>query len=337
MDIVDYAAGYPTVWLAVLTALACWLAFARRPRLPLIGFLGVFGLGAAQAWNGRTGYAGVAVWILALAVVLDANSRRPIWGGLGATLVTLVASLVPLVIGIEVHGSIPGELIGGVLAATLAGQVIRAAFAAARAGEAEAAARLAAERLELRHAIHDSGSARLAQLMLLSRRLREHPELPAALRSDVDLLADVAAAGAQELRAAMQPRTDSSPELAREWRRSLEVLRTAGFDVVETLQPLPSLTRDAEEEAARVVREATSNICRHAAEHGRVLAAATARHGTLALTWLSDRNDTAAASGGGLGISGMSERVRQLGGSVETALVDGCFRLTVTLPLSANG
>jgi signal transduction histidine kinase len=274
-------------------------------------------------------------WILALAVVLDANSRSPVWFGLLTTTFVAFGRAPIILYGVSADNE-TFLLVLALMGATLIGQLIRGAFAAGRASEAAADARRLVERLELRHAVHDSGSARLAQLMLLTRALRDRPELPAELRADVDLMVDVATAGGQELRAAMQPRADEPAALAREWRRSLEVLGSAGFDVVDAAPTLPSLDGDVEREAVRVVREATSNICKHGAKGGRVVAASSVGADTMTLSWLSDHDGAGAGTAGGLGLAGMAERAKRLGGSVQSALEDGCFRLRVTLPRTAD-
>ena len=322
--------------LVVLSALMCWLAFGRRPWLATAVFLAAFVVGFIALPGDGLGWADGPAWILATIVVLDANSRSPAWPGLVATAAAALAR-VPQIFGGDIWDIGDTKMVMlALVGATLIGQLIRGAFAAGRASEDAAEARRLVERLELRHAVHDSGSARLAQLMMLTRALRERPELPSELRADVDLMVDVATAGAQELRSAMQPRADEPAALAREWRRSLEVLGSAGFEVVDAAPSLPGLDSAVEREAVRVVREATSNICKHGASGGRVVAASSLGAGTMTLSWLSDHDGRNAEPGGGLGLAGMAERAKRLGGSVQAALEDGCFRLRVTLPRPAD-
>ncbi|MFT3889606.1 MAG: hypothetical protein QM713_15795 [Arachnia sp.] len=330
--IVDHADVEPLH--VVQFALVCWLAVSRRPRVVVAIFLAVFLLNLV-VFPTHLGYIDGPAWILALAVVLDANSRSPLWFGLATTLFVAMGRVPDVLTGLREQNEtllIALALMG----ATLIGQLIRGAFAAGRAAEAAAEARRVVERLELRHAVHDSGSARLAQLMLLTRALRDRPELPTELRGDVDLMVDVATAGAQELRAVMQPRADEPAALVKEWRRSVEVLGSAGFEVVEASPSLPPLGDDVEREAVRVVREATSNICKHAAPRGRVVAASAFGGETLTLTWLSERAG-APGEGSGLGLAGMAERIKRLGGTVQTGLADDSFRLCVTLPTATHG
>ncbi|MBK7820743.1 MAG: hypothetical protein IPJ61_06615 [Tessaracoccus sp.] len=329
--IVDYSDIAPLHM--VLFALTCWLAASRRPQIVVTVFLAVFLLNLV-VFPTHLGLSDGPAWILAMAVVLDANSRSPVWFGLFTTLV-VASGRAPVVLYEATADNETFLVVLALMGATLIGQLIRGAFAAGRAAEAAAEARRLVERLEMRHAVHDSGSARLAQLMLLTRALRDRPELPAELRGDVDLMVDVATSGAQELRAVMQPRADEPAALAREWRRSVDVLGSAGFEVVEASLSLPPLGDDIEREAVRVVREATSNICKHAAPRGRVVAASAVGGETLTLTWLSDC-EGAPGEGSGLGLAGMAERIKRIGGTVQTALADDSFRLCVTLPTAAR-
>jgi signal transduction histidine kinase/ActR/RegA family two-component response regulator len=100
--------------------------------------------------------------------------------------------------------------------------------------------------------------------------------------------------------------------------------RTGLAVTVDTADDLPRLHRDREIALFRVVQEALTNVIRHA-EASRVAIRAVAKNDQLVLT--IEDNGTGVPSqkraalskgrGAGVGIAGMSQRLQQLGGSLE--------------------
>jgi two-component system, NarL family, sensor histidine kinase DesK len=113
------------------------------------------------------------------------------------------------------------------------------------------------------------------------------------------------------------------------------VLRAAGIDGQAHGDGGGGLPAQVQAALGWVVREATTNVLRHS----------EARSCTIRLTAdasavLSVDNDgvpeaagTAAGTGAGTGLAGLAERLAALGGSLDTEVRSGVFRLTARVPL----
>lgn len=277
-------------------------------------------------------------WFLAYAACVDANARAPIWKGIS---VTALLALSVVLSGEQLSAMIASFLYLGVL--TLAGQLVRAATDAfesrLRASELQAAL----EKKNLQIAIHDSAGARLAQIVLIAQGIECDDALEAGLREKLALIVDVATSGVAEVRDAFQThasRTSSGGMLSHEWERSIAVLRSAGFDLATLAQMPVSLPKAVEMEAARTIREATTNICKHASPNGQVAAVMDCSTSWLVFSWMNEPRVFSPQafppieSTPSLGLSGMSYRVRALGGEVEIYSEQDQFSLKVTFFLS---
>jgi signal transduction histidine kinase len=111
--------------------------------------------------------------------------------------------------------------------------------------------------------------------------------------------------------------------------------RSTGLDVgVEISGEHRSLPPAIDQAAFRILQEALTNAARHGSGAARVLVA----YGPKALE-IDVTNPVAtdgAAARGGLGLVGMRERVALVGGSLETGLADGRFRVHARLPYGAR-
>jgi signal transduction histidine kinase len=90
--------------------------------------------------------------------------------------------------------------------------------------------------------------------------------------------------------------------------------------------------------AYRIIQESLSNVIRHA-PGARTSVAVSDGDGALSLEVLNDAPATppAPAPPGGHGLHGMRERVRLLGGSLETGpRDDGGYRVAARLPLAGE-
>jgi len=117
-----------------------------------------------------------------------------------------------------------------------------------------------------------------------------------------------------------------------ELERARSVLEQAGI-AVESRVGAVNLTAAQDNVLALVLREAVTNVIRHAeARHCRLLL--EEQEGTCRLMVHDDGRGGVFADGSGL--RGMSERVAAIGGSTVREDLAG-LRLTVTVPLSGDG
>ncbi|HMR49905.1 MAG TPA: hypothetical protein PKE40_11475, partial [Arachnia sp.] len=282
------------------------------------------------------GYAGAAS-LAAYGVLVDANSRPPKWFGPASLLFLVIADFTLN----DVKTALASTIYLTVL--SLFGQFIRVAFAGGRAQREASELSRRLEHMRLTQAVHDSAAARLGQVLLVARSLQSDEELTPRLRREVDILVDVAAAGASELRDALrqEPALPTSVStLEQEWIRSLQVLRTSGFIVAESASPMTSSVPVViQREMVRCLREATTNIGRHGKPGGRVAVLLTLDDRYLRLTCSNDTDDetpTLPDDRRRLGLLGMQQRVGAMGGAVEASADNGVFSLSVAFPLSPS-
>lgn len=325
----DLVPGEPA-WLAVLGALLLAVAWLPRPSLWALVFVAAFTVLKITTvdYNG-------AAWFAVYAVCIDVNSRRPARLGLLASGVLAAAQLWPT------SADSAGSTAGGVLylvALTLLGQFIRIAFAGARAEREKAVLEVQLERSNLARAVHDTGAARLTQVLMVARHLNQDASLDPRARAQVQMIVDCAQAGSDELRAVINPagdiarRSNAGETLDAEWERSVAMLQSAGFDVAATSPPIGPVTPLIEQEAVRAILEASANICRHARHPGRVAATITLSEEGLTMKWLNDSPQTAPNDTLGMGLAGMRDRIHDLGGAVDATSPDDGFCLIVHLP-----
>ena len=203
--------------------------------------------------------------------------------------------------------------------------------------EEETFVRLSVERERARIArdLHDIVSHHLALMVIQAGagRLAEQwdTEVAAGRFATIRDAGVEALTEADRLVALLQPDGRDLPRL----EPLLDRARAIGAHVLVTPTDL-ALAPEFETAAHHVVREALTNAMKHApgaALHVRLALADR----VLTITAHTDRVATAsaiAASGSGLGLSGMRERLAPLGGSLEAGSdSDGGFRLSATLPL----
>ena len=189
---------------------------------------------------------------------------------------------------------------------------------------------------ELHDVIAHSVSAMVVQTAAAQDLVRTQPERAA------ELLATVAETGrtalaetgrllhlvrddADELGLAPAPGLAQLPDL-------LESMRAAGLDLDADLQlPDAQLSGGVDVSAYRVVQEALTNALKYGAGPTRL--AVRAEQGVLRVSCRNPVASAAAAGGAGLGLQGMAERVRLLGGSMEHGRVDGHYEVTALVPL----
>jgi signal transduction histidine kinase len=239
--------------------------------------------------------------------------------------------------------------VGGaiVLVALAAGITVRVRREAAVCMRAEQALRLASEeRLRMAQDLHDiigHGLAAMAMqtgvaLHVLDRDPAEARQAMEAVRATSREALDNLRAGLERLRgdeparrapAPRGPGLDGLDELA-------DRVRTAGVEVSVDVQPNLGLAYSVDAAAFRIVREALTNVLRHAgAAPTRVL---VRRDGADLLVEVTDTGaGTATAPTEGLGIRGMRAQAERLGGTLEAGpLPGGGFSVRARMPVEAG-
>lgn len=271
------------------------------------------------SWGGSTGSYGEWVWRLGLAVALSA----------------VVATLWAL-----------GRL-SGVRRLFLEGLREKAERAEQdRLRERTEAAR--SERDRIRREMHDVVSHSLAVIVSHAEGGRlQDPDGPGAqafatigqvgreslrdMRALLGVLQDDPAAGVEPaIGTAPQPRLADLPDL-------LERVRAAGLAVTLEQHGTPRELRPAVELAAfRVAQEALTNVFKHAGEGVGAQVALTWREDQVVLT-VTDDGAGAWVPQAGVGLTGMQERTRLVGGTLETGALDsGGFQVRATLPYAGG-
>ncbi|MDW6064959.1 histidine kinase [Streptomyces sp. FXJ1.4098] len=200
-------------------------------------------------------------------------------------------------------------------------------------------------RLRIARDMHDSLGHRLSLVSVQAAAL-EVAELPSAQREAVRQLAGTARGAMDELHelvgalrgtdetAARAPGAEAIDEVVAEFRAAgvPVTLRRGGGRP----RPLPPAAGEA---VYRVVEEGLTNAAKHAP--GRPV--------TVSVTWEPDallitvvnpvgggEREFSEAAGGGHGLRGLDERMRQVGGFVDHRLSDGGFRLVAMVPTAPD-
>jgi two-component system sensor histidine kinase DesK len=325
----------PAVWLATAAGAAAFLAlyfwgYRLSGRRILWSVAGIALLGAVFAplnpwsstfWVFAAAFLGIAGrpafaarWLAALLAAIGVESwllHLPAWYWVPALVFTL------LIGGIKIHYS-----------------EVRRADAGLRLAheEVERLAKIA-ERERIGRDLHDLLGHTLTLVTLkaaLARKLLSRDA--AAAGREMEEVESIAREALAEVRGAIAGYRagDLSAELA----RARVALATAGVEL-ELAAPLPalppssSLTPETESALALALREAVTNVIRHA-RAGACAVRLAAEGGRLVLEVRDDGRGGAAREGAGL--TGMRERIAALGGTVERRSEDGT-RITVALPI----
>jgi signal transduction histidine kinase len=183
-----------------------------------------------------------------------------------------------------------------------------------------------AERGRLAADLHDSLGHELALIALHAGALELSPELTARHQAKAGEMRASAVAATDRLRQAlaMLRERDDVPPVDEIVTRA----RSAGMTVtVDGVAPMPKLVDQA---VRRVVREALTNAARHAPEAPVTVELAVTDHQVS----LNVSNPAPEPMTTGSGLIGLQERLRLLGGRLDTAYRDGTFHLTAQVPLA---
>ncbi len=135
-----------------------------------------------------------------------------------------------------------------------------------------------------------------------------------------------------EMGLAPAPGVDDLPAL-------VDGFRESGLQVaLQMTDTLPALSPGVDVSVYRIVQEALTNALKHGTG-GTASIRVSARGGSLGIDASNptDPEGAARVDGSGLGLVGMAERVALLGGRLSHGPDHGSFRVSVTVPLAAEG
>lgn len=350
------AGGMPTelIVLLVLVLLAIALIPLRR-RWPLAVFLASFASYCATVVL-REPSMGVGFVVILAAFSLGSRTTRKLTliVGAAATLITVIMSLVSSKWG--VIDTRVFQIAAGLAVAAALGDSSRShrefvaaanerAERAEQTREAEAQQRVAEERLRIAQDLHDTVAHQISVISLnagaASSALETHPDkvrsaLGTIRTSAREVLAEIGGllnylrtdTGAPS--APPQPTLDDLDAL-------LARMRDAGLAVTtETTGDLSRLVGAPGRVMYRVVQEGLTNAHKHGSSgHAQVRLSVGADEACVTISnpvSIGAKNQPGAPHGG-LGLTGVRERVASVGGTVETATDGGAFTITARIPL----
>ena len=319
-------------WAATLAALPVFLALYflgywldGRRLYPIIA--GIAALGALYIWRNP---GAVAFFIYAGAFVGNAGPPR--------TAVRLLAGVLALlaICAFAMHLPLPTWLPAAVMTPIIGTVSIRQAQLrrtnlAARE-EIEHTAQTA-ERERIARDLHDLLGHSLSLIALkseLAAKLAERD--PARAAAEIREVEQVSRQALGEVRAAV--RGYRSLGLAAELAHAQKALEGAGLAVTVEAQPPAQLAPTQETVLALALREAITNVLRHAQARRCRIQLAEA-DGWVSLCVHDDGRGAAAGTGEEFGLTSMRQRIEALGGRLDREH-DGGTRLAISLPLSGG-
>jgi signal transduction histidine kinase len=210
--------------------------------------------------------------------------------------------------------------------------------------EEETARRLADERINIARELHDVVSHSIALINVQSGvALHVIGDRPEQAREALVAIKAASADAMRDLRSILGLLRDTESSRPRQPAPGiaqlpglLETLRRVGVEVTTTAELGIQLPASIDATAYRVVREALTNVVRHAP--GSSVRLSIRRE--LAQLVIEVENSATLAggnearTGAGLGLAGMEERVQAVGGSIDTGRTSsGGFHVTARLPL----
>ncbi|MFI9581327.1 sensor histidine kinase [Streptomyces sp. NPDC052236] len=294
------------VWLACLWLLPLADALAQTDVASLAGVAVVPAAIAVAdlSWRVRV-YTGVAC--IAVAAVFTLPTPLPASAAAGGVFLTVIAAI---------HSTMwPVSVIGRLEAAA----------------EVEAQLAVAEERLRMARDLHDTLGRNLAIIALKSELISRTGAL-----EEMEEVQKLARSSQNEIRAVVN--AARRPSLLGELEGARSLLRASGIQCtvadVNRVAELPDAIREV---LGWAVREAVTNVIRHAAEASTCTICLTSpRPGEVALEVVNNGARPASEQplASGTGLAGLEQRITPLGGRLEHGpLPRGTYRLFVTLPL----
>jgi signal transduction histidine kinase len=361
-DDIGTPSGLPLWWVKLAAVPLLGLAVLLSRRRPLAAAAVPAALGLAASPELHTGTLTVAQAALAYLLGRRAPERRPAMAFFSGV---CLAGAVLLLAAPAADAADGLNLVGGVLLVLvlpwLAGQYMRQRAELVRTGwqlaeRLEQEQQLAVDRARLRERsriaqdMHDSLGHALSLIAVRAGGLEMAEDVGPKGRQAAGELRRAAAAATRRLREVIGVlRDDGEGALLRPARESVAdlVQRAAASGLTVSLDdgltgpdgdkeapPLPPMTDRA---IFRVVQEALTNAAKHA--EGAPVTVALSRDDAHAKVTVTNAPPPAGApslpeNGGGYGLIGLDERVRQAGGTLHTGPAGGGFTVTARLPLA---
>ncbi|MET7574871.1 histidine kinase [Streptomyces sp. NPDC005492] len=194
------------------------------------------------------------------------------------------------------------------------------------------------ERLRLARDLHDLLGHSLSLITLKSelagRMLPDHPDKAAQQVADIEQVSRQALVDVREAVTGYR-----RPRLADELAGAQIALTAAGVTADLPVEPdLAHLPEDSESALAWALREAVTNVVRHSGAQRCVveLVRRQTLDGPMLELSVEDNGSGGSGKGPGNGLSGLTERLEKVGGSLEAARVKHGFRLVARVPADAQ-
>ena len=338
----------PAAWLwGAVGAAVMGLGLGLRRRRPLVAVALATAAQTGLLWLDAPAAGAVGVGVCLFSACSQVPWRLAVPVSIGSVAVLAVAEVLSSrYLGTEAPNLVAVVLLFAVgVASGLAVANYRAyaaaadarALDAARHAAAEMNQHLAEERLALARDLHDSIGHHLAVANIQTGVAR------ATARRDLDACQAALDHAAHATQAAMaelsqlvtalrEQRTHLTPPGDDHRPGSVEDLDMHGVTVAGTAS-LDGLAPSVADGCYRVIQEGLTNARKHAPGSPIVLDV-TRTDTAVEIRLVNDLLPSATpTSGGGFGLTGLTERVRALDGTLVTQRVDGCFELTATIPL----
>ncbi|WP_236051211.1 sensor histidine kinase [Nonomuraea cypriaca] len=320
-----------------------------RHRHPVVALLVVAAsVGVYYPWAAQDG----PLIVLPLVALFTAADR----GHLTAAIVTGAVSLLAMGLGEtggvrHVDDSAFFMITGWVMAAVAFGGVTRnrrrylleaerRALDAEHGKEEEARRRESEERLRIARELHDVLGHNISMINVQAAAalhgLKKRPEdAEAALRT----IKDTSKETLRELRTTLgvlrQVDEDAPTAPPDSLARVADLVAASGLEVrTELSGPLDAVPTEVDLAAARIIREALTNVSRHSGTTEATLTVSNTS-GNIMICVEDDGPGATYDGGSGFGLQGMRERATALGGTLEAAArPEGGFRVRARLPLN---
>jgi two-component system sensor histidine kinase DesK len=325
-------------WLGLAAFVGVYLTLVfrnmgRRPfPLPLVGVL-VVALGALAAllcFTLGSSWLGLFVYV-AVACGATLPMRVAYWA-IPAT------AAVMLLVGLHIGEKDAWNLVLLVLligyAMTGVGQLVRTTIELRKARATVAQLAANGERLRLARDLHDLLGHSLSLITLKSelagRMLPDHPDEAAQQVADIEQVSRQALVDVREAVTGYR-----RPRLASELAGVQVALTAAGVTADVPAEPdLGGVPEESESALAWALREAVTNVVRHSGAarcQVEVLRRQTLDGAVLELS-VEDNGSGGSGAGPGNGLTGLSERLEKIGGTLEAGRLKHGFRLVARVP-----
>ncbi|GAA3648430.1 sensor histidine kinase [Nonomuraea antimicrobica] len=332
----------------LLPLVACGALLLRR-RFPVAALIVVaVSTAAYYPWARLDG----PIIVLLFVVLYTAADR----GHLAAAIATGAASLLGMGIGEtggtrHVDDSLFMMIAGWVVAAISFGGVTRNrraylleahqhALDALQTKEEEARRRASEERLRIARELHDVLGHNISMINVqAAAALHGLAKRPEGAEEALRTIKETSKETLRELRTTLgvlrQVDEDAPVTPADSLARVSALVEASGLDVrTELSGPLDAVPTEVDLAAARIVREALTNVSRHSGTNTATLTI-TNKSGNIVIRVEDDGPGATYDEGSGFGLQGMRERATALGGTLEAGpRPEGGFRVAARLPLT---